>query len=74
MRHLIDRFLLLSQVRLKVLQVMKQLIAEREWQIEEEHRRALDALKQLQSKCDLQCNTLLKIIEYQGEFALFAQN
>ncbi|OQR74977.1 hypothetical protein BIW11_08724 [Tropilaelaps mercedesae] len=40
-------------------------MADKQWQVEEEHRRALDALQQLKSKCDLQCNMLLKIIEYQ---------
>ncbi|XP_022665200.1 uncharacterized protein LOC111272888 [Varroa jacobsoni] len=52
-------------VRSKVSQVVKQVMAEKQYQIEEEHRRALDSLRQLKSKCDLQCNTLLKIIEYQ---------
>lgn len=55
----------LENVRLKMVQVVKQMMTERHRIIEEEHRRALDQLHALQTKCDYQCNTLLKIIEYQ---------
>ncbi|XP_018495340.1 uncharacterized protein LOC100902642 [Galendromus occidentalis] len=55
----------LQNVRLKMIQVVKQVMTEKHRIIEEQHRRALEQWRALQSKCDYQCNTLLKIIEYQ---------